>query len=332
MKKLFVGILLAGSLAAMAFTACGSGQDGSGAQGAKKFEELSGTNSVYAFSAASAGMIISAQEGASSSARTARAASATLTSPAPGTTPETNPETNPGTTPETTPGTMPGDTDKLDGYMELVGSLLSDGAFGITEEASDRPEYETKTTFTYSDMEGVEHSYLMYYNSTPVADDDDRDDRDETEEEYNIDGIMLIEGDEYPIRGESENETESGESETETRLTVDLGGGSRIVVEQSLESERGEVEQEYSYSLYEANRLVERTSFEYEAEGNETEVMMTSVSEGKTDTFRFSRDVRNGKDILTLRTGSGAAAERYYVIPVESADGSISYTYERVTR
>lgn len=320
MKKMFVSILLAGSLAAMAFTACGSGQDGSGAQSAKKFEELSGTNSVYAFSAASAGMIISAQEGASSPAGTAVAASATLTSPAPE------------TTPETTPGTMPGDTDKLDGYMELVGSLLSDGAFGITEEASDRPEYETKTTFTYSDMEGVEHSYLMYYNSTPVADDDDRDDRDEAEEEYNIDGVMLIEGDEYPIRGESENETESGESETETRLTVDLGGGSRIVVEQSLESERGKVEQEYSYSLYEANRLIERTSFEYEAEGNETEVMMTSVSEGKTDTFRFSRDVRNGKDILTLRTGSGAAAERYYVIPVENADGSISYTYERVTR
>ena len=76
-------------------------------------------------------------------------------------------------------------------------------------------------------------------------------DRDEIEEEYYIEGIMIVDGAEYPIRGERSSESEPGESEEETEFIVTLSSTRRMVVEQSVETEDGEHEREYNYVIYE---------------------------------------------------------------------------------
>lgn len=297
MKKFF--IVLASAIAitgTLSLTACS--KDSSNAT--NKFDDLNTAQSVYGFSAASAGMIISDM-----------AETTPVETPEQGTVPEQG-------TGETTVNS------ELDGYMTLVDSLLSDGGFTTISQTSDRPEYSEKIVVTYRNMQNEQNSYIMYYNQVLTETEVDRD---ETEETFDITGIMLIGETEYPIRGEREVSTERGESEIETKFRVQISETSYMLVEQSQEDDGGETEQEFSYSLYENGKLKERSTFEYEEERGETELKMTSFKDGKSEIICFEKVQKKGREVIRLRTGSKEHNRGYLVEKKTDADGNTYYEY-----
>lgn len=340
MKKIITILIIAALAAALAISlvACNTGDDGGYTRpdgsfnpgGTGGFGELDTPEEIYGFSAASAGMLISAMNG--DAAATAAAESTDIPrDPGTGETPA-----DPGTGTEIpSEPVVDSVTAELDGYMALVESLLSDGGFNVTTEASDREGYQVKSVVTYRDMHGNAIGYTMYYNEVliPDYDDDDDDDRDEIEEEYYIEGIMIVDDAEYPIRGERSSESEPGESEDETEFIVTLSSTRRMVVEQSVETEGGEHEREYNYVIYEGRNVIERSTFEYEVEYGETEIEMTHYKDGVNTVFFFDKEMRHGKEVIRIRVGSTASPTASYIVNlVENADGTTSYTYERIGR
>ena len=214
--------------------------------------------------------------------------------------------------------------------MMLVESLLSDGAFGMTEGESDLPEYEKKAEVTYKDILGNTLSYTMYYNETlrPDYDDDDDDDFDETEEEYSIKGILVVDGQQYAMRGERETETEGNESESETNFWVTLSETRSMRVEQSFETEGNETEQEYTYSILEGRQVIERSAFEYEQEGRETEIKLSLTKDGQTQIFYFEKETERGEEYIRIRVGDKNGSQSYRVSIETDADGNSHYVYE----
>ena len=331
MKKIITILIIAALAAALAISlvACNTGDDGGYTRpdgsfnpgGTGGFGELDTPEEIYGFSAASAGMLISAMNG--DAAATAAAENTDI-------------PTDPGTGTEVpSEPVVDSVTAELDGYMALVESLLSDGGFNVTTEASDREGYQVKSVVTYRDMHGNAIGYTMYYNEVliPDDDDDDDDDRDEIEEEYYIEGIMIVDGAEYPVRGERSSESEPGESEDETEFIVTLSSTRRMVVEQSVETEDGEHEREYNYVIYEGRNVIERSTFEYEVEYGETEIEMTHYKDGVNTVFFFDKEMRHGKEVIRIRVGSTASPTASYIVNlVENADGTTSYTYERIGR
>lgn len=327
MKKALVILTLVLALVlAVALTACnppsdtkgsaggGNGDDGNvsigGGENGNKFDDIDTTEEIYAFSAASAGMLISAMNGGAAEALASSDAAAAADTALDDATKAT-----------------------LDEYMALVESLLGDGVFQSAAQESDRAEYDVKNTVSYKDAKGNTLNYVMYYNEYLLPDGDhDRDDRydNETEEEYYIEGIMIIDGAEYGIRGEKSSESEDGEYEHETEFIVMLDNAANryMLVEQSLETENGEEEQEYSYSIYEERRLSERSVVEYEQEGNETEIKLSYTANGRTENFYFDKEIlHDGREITRVRIGSRQNSESYIVTAVTDADGNVSYEY-----
>lgn len=339
MKKIITILIIAALAAALAISlvACNTGDDGGYTRpdgsfnpgGTGGFGELDTPEEIYGFSAASAGMLISAMNG--DAAATAAENTDIPTDPGTGETPA-----DPGTGTEVpSEPVVDNVTAELDGYMALVESLLSDGGFNVTTEASDREGYQVKSVVTYRDMHGNAIGYTMYYNEVliPDDDDDDDDDRDEIEEEYYIEGIMIVDDAEYPVRGERSSESEPGESEDETEFIVTLSSTRRMVVEQSVETEDGEHEREYNYVIYEGRNVIERSTFEYEVEYGETEIEMTHYKDGVNTVFFFDKEMRHGKEVIRIRVGSTASPTASYIVNlVENADGTTSYTYERIGR
>ena len=338
MKKLLAAMTSTLALTlTLGLGACKGGTD-FGADG--KFGQLTTTESVYGFSAASAGMLISAMnDGGTAKTAPAAAMSVRLTADSETETPPADStQPVPDTSEEIPPadsGNAGLDTSELDRYMGLVESLLSDGGFSIVSQTSDRAEYTEKTVVSYQDMEGNRLQYMMYYNQIQIPGDDDDDDDDwddwdeeETEENYAIEGIMVIEGQEYAIHGEREIETERDEMQAESKFRVTLGENRYMLVEQELESERNESEQSYSYSVIENNRVVERSTFSYETEDGETELEMACYKDGKTDRFSFKRETEYGRERIRLYVGSGKDRQRYTVRIETDADGNHKYVYE----
>ena len=383
MKKVFTAMALSLAITlSFGLAACNNqpSKGGSANGGNGKFNELNTTESVYGFSAASAGMIISSMNEAGTTAQTVQilqpaqiaqaSQSVGLTSVSHASAPrvsatnlcsvahvcavpvnssaddaenapvEETPDTSetpdvsvPETpeTPETPekPGEQPSDspeTAELDRYMALVESLLSDGGFDFSSQTSDREEYAEKTVITYKDMSGDAHDYVMYFNQTLTKSETDESDG-ETEENYSIKGVMVIDGADYEIRGERKNESEEGESETETEFVVILGENRYIRVEQSVETEDGESEQEYCYSVYENGKLVERSEFSYETEENETELKMTSFKDGKTQVLYFEREIEKGEEVIEIHVGDGKHGKGYIVHIEKDENGDNRYSF-----
>lgn len=383
MKKIFTAMALSLAITlSFGLAACNNqpSKGGSANGGNGKFNELKTTESVYGFSAASAGMIISSMNAAGTTAQTVQilqpaqiaqaSQSVGLTSVSHASAPrvsatnlgsvahvcavpvnssaddaenapvEETPDTSetpdvsvPGTpeTPETPekPGEQPSDspeTAELDRYMALVESLLSDGGFDFSSQTSDREGYAEKTVISYKDMSGDAHDYVMYFNQTLTKSETDESDG-ETEENYSIKGVMVIDGADYEIRGERKNESEEGESETETEFVVILGENRYIRVEQSVETEDGESEQEYCYSVYENGKLVERSEFSYETEENETELKMTSFKDGKTQVLYFEREIEKGEEVIEIHVGDGKHGKGYIVHIEKDENGDNRYSF-----
>lgn len=383
MKKVFTAMALSLAITlSFGLAACNNqpSKGGSANGGNGKFNELNTTESVYGFSAASAGMIISSMNAAGTTAQTVQilqpaqiaqaSQSVGLTSVSHASAPRVSatnlcsvahvcavpvnssaddaentpveempdtsetPDVSVPETPETPetpekPGEQPSDspeTAELDRYMALVESLLSDGGFDFSSQTSDREEYAEKTVISYKDMSGDAHDYVMYFNQTLTKSETDESDG-ETEENYSIKGVMVIDGADYEIRGERKNESEEGESETETEFVVILGENRYIRVEQSVETEDGESEQEYCYSVYENGKLVERSEFSYETEENETELKMTSFKDGKTQVLYFEREIEKGEEVIEIHVGDGKHGKGYIVHIEKDENGDNRYSF-----
>ena len=334
MKKI-VMILLAIAMTlglSVGLIACNTGSTEKG-QGAVSGAE-DATQSSYGFSAATAGSILSAMQGGSAQ----------------------QPAVAKGYSFARSEVTDEATIESLNDYMFLVEGLLGDGAFGMTTEASDRAEYAVKATVSYRDIEGNTLSYILYYNETErggyygdarsvlntSADwddrydddrydddryDDDWDDRYEEERVYDIDGVMLVDGAEYPIYGRTEAETEWDESESETQFVVQMSDTRTMVVTQEQESEWDEREEEYAYTIRENGRIVERCSFSFEQEEGETEIELLLTKDGQTQTFYFEQEGRRGIRIYVGSRQGGTA----YTVRVETDEaGNSYYVYETV--
>lgn len=302
MKKLLTASALALTLAlGLGISAC---SDGGKAEGNGTFGDLTTAESVYGFSAASAGMLISSMNGGAPAKSFSAVALSADTSVSEG---------------------ERADLSELDSYMALVESLLSEGGFTSSVTASEREGYANKMTVAYRDIDGNSLGYEMYYNETALpADDDDDDDHfeDETEENYAIEGVLVIEGADYAVRGTRNAESERGESESETEFRVTLGEDRYMYVEQSEEREGEETEQEYTYSLREGGSLVERSTFSYETERGETELKMTSYKGGQSKIFYFEKENYRGEEVVFIRVGNNQSAQGYIVETVTDENGT----------
>ena len=152
MKKLLTASALALTLAlGLGISAC---SDGGKAEGNGAFGDLTTAESVYGFSAASAGMLISSMNGGAPAKSFSAVALSADTSVSEG---------------------ERADLSELDSYMALVESLLSEGGFTSSVTASEREGYANKMTVAYRDIDGNSLGYEMYYNETALPADDDDD-------------------------------------------------------------------------------------------------------------------------------------------------------------
>lgn len=217
----------------------------------------------------------------------------------------------------------------VNGYLGLVEGLLSDEAIEYSAEKLGQEEYgyPYRMTVIVQDMLGGSAQYTMYYDKILT---DSETDGDEKEEEYAISGILLVDGEQYPVRGEKETESEEGETELSLTFTAYRpSDASRklpyLRMEQESEEETGEESEKFFlYTLYDENgEETATTSVEYEQEEDgETELKITVERGNETDELRFWRE--EGKsNVLSARAKIGGK-EYSFTVTVEEGN----YRYE----
>ncbi len=232
--------------------------------------------------------------------------------------------------------------DQIQPYLELFEQLLTqNNGLTVVTEVSDLPEYETKQVFTVTDILGNQVTYVMYYNTIMVVDDnvdetDEVDETEDTEQEYRIEGIMIYGDITYQIVGEYEVEGE--ESELKFKSYVD----ELNYVESKYEVESEEIK--FEFQVVTNGIVINESNIKIENEDDELKIKLEYVSGSDSGEYVFKLEEEDGQTQLKIEftstingiTTSGEAkvnvvvdeltGETSYVISVKSDDDN---EYER---
>lgn len=211
-------------------------------------------------------------------------------------------------------------------YMSIVESLLSDGDIEGEAIAGDCG-YDYGMTVSYTDLLGGSVSYVMYYDKIFRGGESDGDER---EEYYSIEGVLIIGGESYPVEGNYTSESEEDEEESSLYFRAYTSQDRRSYIEVSRESEneseggQSESEYEYIYTVYEDGRAAERMRVEYEQEEGELELLMTIERDGLRETLIFEDETEDGERVIAVRGDIDGqnASFRIYV-----RDGQYHYVF-----
>ena len=199
-KFLLVGLCLT-TVISVALSACGNTDEG-------KKNALSSPNDVYGMGAVSSVRLLGSNipAGAVKTFSAVRAAAQTTASG--------NSERE-----------VKEQAERFNEYFTALDSFFGDEIISTSTQKNTEAEYpyDIKMTITGKDFSGETVSYLMYYTETLVGgDEDDEDDEDEEDEEiekeYQLTGVMVLDGVEYYLEGGRSEETEKDESETELKI------------------------------------------------------------------------------------------------------------------
>lgn len=164
-------------------------------------------------------------------------------------------------------------------YMLTMESMLKndfDPQFTLSTEQS----YQDITYDYLMEVHSLNSSYQFYYNEVEkIAFESPFDDEeDDIEQEFHVEGIVIIENTPYFVRGDKEIELDNEESEYELTLRINIDENSYLLFEEEKESERYENEQSYTYSYFLNNRLVSTTKLEFEEEKGQKETVINYES------------------------------------------------------
>lgn len=201
---------------------------------------------------------------------------------------------------------------KFNEYFTALDSFLGDDIISTTTEKNTDGQYpyELKMTITGKDLSGKTIPYVMYYTETLVAaeDKEDAEDGEETESEYRLVGVMVIDNVNYYLEGERSEESEKDESETELKIRAyaDITDKtSYIQMEQEYSVEDGETETEYVYSIFVNGELSEQTAVEFETENKngkvETEYELEFRSGTSKGKYIVEREIEGSKSEIKVK-------------------------------
>lgn len=183
-------------------------------------------------------------------------------------------------------------------------------------------------TVSYKDLLGGTVSYTMYYDKIFLNGEVDDGER---EEEYSISGVLIVDGNRYPVEGSYESEVSSDETgdELEFRAYTSFDRRSYIEVRQEYESETeggaGETEKEYVYTVVSDGRQSEKTEVKYEQEDGETELELIVESDGIRDELKFTGNSSGGEGIIFAEGRLNGRSVRFRV---RVTQGQYRYEFE----
>ena len=226
-------------------------------------------------------------------------------------------------------------SERFNEYFTALDSFLGDDIVSTITEANtdEQYEYNTKMTVKGKDFSGETVIYTMYYTETLVKTDFD-DEKEETESEYQLVGLMVIDGVNYHLEGERTEETEKGESETELKIRAyaDISDKtSYIQMEQEHSLENDEAETEYVYSIYANGKLLEETAIEFETKNKNKKVetkyeleFRSGASKGK---YVVEREVKGDRSAIKVKYDIDDKKGVFYIREIFDGNGKKQYEY-----
>ncbi len=201
----------------------------------------------------------------------------------------------------------------------IAKSVANNGITKTETVKSTREGYEFYYTIKATDYLGVEKTYEFYYNKTDIT---EKDDKFENEKEYRLDGLVILDGVEYSMVGEQEEE----DNESEFSFKIAIDNKNYVVIEQ--ETERNE--SEFSYTAYKNGIKVFETETEYEVNINgnvELEFEIYDKENSVYKKYKYEFFDRNGEEFAKVMIKDGNNFTLFTTVKIITTADGIKYEF-----
>lgn len=206
--------------------------------------------------------------------------------------------------------------DEVNFYFNKLKVFLDQGleqAINLEETESTREGYDYQVNYTIND-----EAYVIYYAFVNEIDVEDEDD---DEIEFELSGLMIIDGNEYELIGA--NEIEEDEAKMWFK-TVDVSNSGNYVY---VEIEEEEGEQKFKTETV-INGVEKKSEFKFENEEDETKVELKLNNNGQESEFEFKREMEDEGLVYKFEYKMGNTEGEVKITEEVDEQGKKTYRYE----
>lgn len=208
--------------------------------------------------------------------------------------------------------------EKINPYITMIEGFIGSNPVASVEKESDKEGFEKLLEITINDITGETSTYKLYYNQILVEEEVEED---EVEQEYAVNGILIVGETEYAVEGK--REVEDGEYEFSFKASID--SANYIMFEQEIEND----EQEFNYSIFKNGICISAFSLEIENQDGEQSIELKTELLNVETSIKFEKEVKNGKSYIKAELKTGEEVLKFKVeIEVNEETGEKNYIYE----
>ncbi len=205
-------------------------------------------------------------------------------------------------------------------YLPTFESFLGNDKLVIpTETTSDNASYSKMLSVNYNDTFGNNHIYKIYYNEyIPSQNNRPFDDDDDDEIETVLNGEVVYNDTTYTMSGKKEVE----QGEFEIYFEINISANEKIIIEQEQENN----EQEFTYSLYNENKLIYSNSFEFKMENGMIEFETEYETQNQQLELEIKQIEKNNPNLFNIEYENNNQKIRIKVEKIEE-NNTVKYVY-----
>ena len=210
------------------------------------------------------------------------------------------------------------DFNELANFVKSMATIVDDIENKFVVEESDKDLYETKITYNGQGLDNEEQTYIIYYKETIVNDDDKGKDKDEVE--TTLEGIAIVDGQEYKVFGEKE--VEKDELEIELEIIFDKDNYVKI----SQEKENNKTE--YEYEVVKNGRTVNEFEMEFKQKNGKMVIEIEKEINGKKEKIEVKDSNNNNK--IKIEVEFSEIQSKFLCEYLTKEDGSNYYLFTNI--
>ena len=210
------------------------------------------------------------------------------------------------------------DFNELVSFVKSMATFVDDMENKFVVEESDKDAYETKITYNGQGLDKEEQTYMIYYKETIVNDKDK--DKDKDEVETTLEGIAIVDGQEYQVFGKKE--VEQDELEIELEIIFDKDNYVKI----SQEKENNETE--YEYEIVKNGKTVNEFEMEFKEKNGKITVEIEKEINGKKEKIEVKGS--DNRNTIKIEIELNEIKSKFLCEYFTKEDGSNSYVFTNI--
>ena len=210
------------------------------------------------------------------------------------------------------------DFNELVSFVKSMATFVDDMENKFVVEVSDKDAFETKITYNGQGLDKEEQTYMIYYKETIVNDKDK--DKDKDEVETTLEGIAIVDGQEYQVFGKKE--VEQDELEIELEIIFDKDNYVKI----SQEKENNETE--YEYEIVKNGKTVNEFEMEFKEKNGKITVEIEKEINGKKEKIEVKGS--DNRNTIKIEIELNEIKSKFLCEYFTKEDGSNSYVFTNI--